>query len=289
MSENDATPENGTMLQGFEWNCPSDQRHYSRLSNQLPALKSIGVNAIWLPPGCKTSSPERAKEEGVKLYWDAVLNHKAGADKKEKVTVVEVDENDRNKAISDPHEVVAWLGFEFAGRGDRYSKQQYHWYHFSGTDYDAAGGRSGISRIEGEGKGWSESVDGQQGNADFLMFADLDYSHPEVIRDVKRWGRWVVGEAGLAGFRLERRAALLGALAKIEKRFPPYDSPLLNNFSRLSEQEGADLRGVFDGTRGEHAEPPSCGNKLTDIVLARNLYAYGDQDDYFDSPNCIGV
>lgn len=34
-----------------------------------------------------------AKEKGIGLYWDAVLNHKAAADKKEKVKVVEVDQN----------------------------------------------------------------------------------------------------------------------------------------------------------------------------------------------------
>jgi len=46
--------------------------------------------------------------------------------------------------------------------------------------------------------------------------------------------------------------------------------------------------GDLYGMRGAHPEPPSCGNKLADMVLARKLYAYGDQDDYFDSANCIG-
>lgn len=35
----------------------------------------------------------KGKEIGIGLYWDAVLNHKAAADKKEKVRVVEVDSN----------------------------------------------------------------------------------------------------------------------------------------------------------------------------------------------------
>jgi alpha-amylase len=35
----------------------------------------------------------KAKELGVGLLFDAVLNHKAGADKKERCKVVEVDEN----------------------------------------------------------------------------------------------------------------------------------------------------------------------------------------------------
>jgi len=36
------------------------------------------------------------------------------------------------------------------------------------------------------------------------------------------------------------------------------------------------------------SEPPACGGKLPQIILARKLYAYGAQDDYFDEPNCIG-
>lgn len=36
---------------------------------------------------------KKAKELGVGIYWDAVLNHKAGADEKETFQVVDVDEN----------------------------------------------------------------------------------------------------------------------------------------------------------------------------------------------------
>lgn len=39
------------------------------------------------------SLAKKSEELGVGLYWDAVLNHKAAADKKEKVKVVEVDSN----------------------------------------------------------------------------------------------------------------------------------------------------------------------------------------------------
>lgn len=211
------------------------------------------------------------------------------------------------------------------------------------------------------------------------MFADLDYSHPEVSDDVKNWGQWITKEVGLRGFRLdavqhfsERFTRewvdfvneqcgdkfyvgefwtgnvddLTGWLKMMDQKFSLYDSPLLNNFSSLSHQESADLRTVFDktlvkampvnavtvvqnhdtqkgqtvetpvegffkplayslillrydgypclfygdlyGTKGEHEEPPSCGDKLADMTLARKLYAYGEQNDYFDNANCIG-
>ncbi|RYO94069.1 hypothetical protein DL766_004124 [Monosporascus sp. MC13-8B] len=106
----------------------------------------------------------------------------------------------------------------------------------------------------------------------------------------------------------------------MDKEFSLYDPPVLNNFSHLSKQKSSGLRGkgqtaetpVEDfskhlayslillraqgypctfygdlyGARSEHAKLPSCGTKLADIALARSLYAYGDQNDYFDNPNC---
>jgi len=178
-------------------------------------------------------------------------------------------------------EITAWLGFDFPGRGEKYSKQKYHWYHFSGTDYDAANERNAIFKIQGENKGWSGTVDDEGGNADFLMFADLDYSHPEVSDDVKNWGQWIVKEVNLQGFRLDavqhfsQRFTkewvdlinekcgnkfyvgefwtgnvddLTKWLDEMDHKFSLYDSPLLNNFSSLSKQESADLRTVFDKT-----------------------------------------
>jgi len=98
-------------------------------SSRLPGLKEIGIDNVWIPPACKASSNQgngydiydlwdlgefdqkdgkrtkwgtkeellelskKAKELGVGLYLDAVLNHKAGADDKETFEVIDVDEN----------------------------------------------------------------------------------------------------------------------------------------------------------------------------------------------------
>ncbi|RYP59510.1 hypothetical protein DL771_010880 [Monosporascus sp. 5C6A] len=175
MTENDATPENGTTLQVIEWNCPSDEQPHERTSNQLPALKNIDVNAAWLPRGERLAGPT-----------SVILNF------------------------------------------DRFMP---------------------------------ESDEDQQGNADLLMFADLDCSHPGVIEDIGSWGRRVFGEAGLAGFRLD-------AVQHFSERFTRewmdeanagrggseqlfYVSEFwIQDAGALCdcEQEGADLRGVFDDT-----------------------------------------
>ena len=410
------TPENATLFQAFEWNVPADNCHWKRLTDAIPQLKAVGISNLWLPPGCKAASPEGngydiydlydlgefdqkgtrstkwgskeellqlckvAKDNGVGIYWDAVPNHKAGADHTEKCRVVEVDSNDRTKEVGEPYEIEGWLGFDFPGRGETYSKLKWHWEHFSGTDYNAANERKAIYKILGDNKGWSSSVDKEQGNADYMMFADVDYSHPEVVEDVKHWGVWITKELGLKGFRLDAvqhfserftnewvdnlrdecgqdmfvvgefwvgdTKVMSDWLEKMKHKFSLYDAPLLYNFNRISTSEAADLRKVFDdslvqvqptnavtvvmnhdtqpgqtvatpvegyfkplayslillrqegypcpfygdlyGMKGENPEPPSCGGKLADLILSRQLYAYGDQEDYWDDANCIG-
>jgi alpha-amylase len=410
------TPENSTLLQGYEWNCPADNKHYKRLAAEVHKLRSIGITNIWLPPGCKAANPQGvgfdiydlydlgefdqkgsvatrwgskedlieltkvAKEHSVGLYWDAVLNHKAGADRTEKCRVIEVNSDDRTKEISDAYEIEGWLGFDFPGRGDKYSSMKYHWEHFSGTDWNQANEKKAIYKIVGDNKGWSSSVDNEDGNADYMMFADIDYSHPEVQKDVKDWGVWITKELGLKGFRLDAvqhfserfttewldnlreqcgddifcvgefwvgdPKVMVEWLNKLGHKFSLYDAPLLNNFSQLSKTQEADLRKVFDNTlvqaepvnavtvvtnhdtqpgqtmetpvegffkplayalillRKEgypcpfygdlyglsepHETPASCGGKLADLILARKLFAYGDQEDYWDDANLIG-
>jgi hypothetical protein len=144
MPHSEEEPENVTMFQGvfspfrplitpitdplqFEWYVPPDHQHWQRLRKALPALSAIGIDNIWLPPGCKGGSPKSngydiydlydlgefeqkggrttkwgtreelaelcaaAEANGVGLHWDAVLNHKAAADHTETCQAVRVD------------------------------------------------------------------------------------------------------------------------------------------------------------------------------------------------------
>jgi alpha-amylase len=56
-AEQKPTPENMTMMQAFEWYVPDDKKHWKRLHDQAAQLKATGVDNIWIPPGCKASSP----------------------------------------------------------------------------------------------------------------------------------------------------------------------------------------------------------------------------------------
>jgi hypothetical protein len=87
---------------------------------------------------------------------------------------------DRNKTIGGEVEIDAWLGFSFPGRKGKYSEMEWHWEHFTGTDWDEESKKKQIYRILGDNKYWASSVDKEKGNFDYLMYADIDHNHPEV-------------------------------------------------------------------------------------------------------------
>lgn len=119
--------DNTTLFQGFEWYLPSDGLHYQRLKRELQKLKQLGVDQVWLPPGCKAGwqgsngydiydaydlgefdqkgsrrtkfgdkrdlldLAKFAQSIGVRLCWDAILNHRSAADYTEKCQAVKVN------------------------------------------------------------------------------------------------------------------------------------------------------------------------------------------------------
>ena len=84
-----------------------------------------GVGTKWGTKEQLQSLTKKAKELDIGIYLDAVLNHKAGADHKEKCRVIEVAQDNEQQDLSEPYEMEAWLGFDFPGRGDKYSKLKY--------------------------------------------------------------------------------------------------------------------------------------------------------------------
>jgi alpha-amylase len=74
-------------------------------------------------------------------------------------------------------------------------------FHHQGVDYDNLSQKASIYKICGDNKSWNKDVDGEKGNFDYLMGADIDYAHPDVRQEVKRWGAWVIDELGIEGFR----------------------------------------------------------------------------------------
>ncbi|MEC0245243.1 alpha-amylase [Paenibacillus chitinolyticus] len=230
---------NHTMMQFFEWHVPADGSHWKRLKELAPELKKKGFDSVWIPPVTKGQSDQDTgygvydlydlgefdqkgtvrtkygtKEELLEaikacqdneicVYVDLVMNHKAGADEKELFKVVQVNDQNRNEVISEPFDIEGWTKFTFPGRGDKYSAFKWDFGHFNGTDYDAKEEKTGIFRILGENKSWNDNVDDEFGNYDYLMFANIDYSHPGVRKEMITWGKWLVDTLQCDGYRLD--------------------------------------------------------------------------------------
>lgn len=120
------------------------------------------------------------------------------------------------------------------------------------------------------------------GNYDYLLLNNLDYSNVDLREEVKRWGQWIVGELGLTGFRLDavkhfsqrfinewitavnacsnqelffvgehwtdNAKSLERWLASAPANFHLFDAPLLYNLARTSWAKDPDLRQVFQNT-----------------------------------------
>ncbi|MGG3891322.1 alpha-amylase [Metabacillus fastidiosus] len=230
---------NHTMMQFFEWHIESDGTHWKRLGELAPELKKRGIDSVWLPPATKAHSLEdpgyavydlydlgefdqkgavRTKygtkkellnaieichKHGIQVYLDVVMNHKAGADETEKLVAIEVDEFDRTEEISEEVEIEGWTKFTFPKRNNKYSSFKWKSEHFNGVDYDDKDDKTGIFKIVEDDKTWNENVDNEFGNYDYLMFANIDYNHPEVREEMMRWGKWLAENADCNGYRLD--------------------------------------------------------------------------------------
>lgn len=308
--------ENGVMMQYFEWNIPADGKFWIKLKNDAKHLHDIGVTAVWIPPACKGTGPEdvgygiydlydlgefdqkntvRTKygtkqelqaaieelhKNQVSVYFDAVMNHKAGADYTEKFLAKEVDPDDRENVETKPYEIEGWTGFDFPGRGDKYSSFKWHYYHFTGTDYDESKKKEAIFLIEGDGKSWSEGVDGENGNYDYLMYADLDFDHPEVVEEMKTWGKWVANELNLDGFRLD-------AIKHINDQF------IKQFLDAVRAERGDKLYAVGEywkkdiDSLNEYLAAVKYKVDLFDVPLHYNMYQASEQGEKYDMQNLM--
>ena len=227
------------MMQAFEWDTPADGGYYKFLKENAKKIKDAGIDGLWLPPMCKGGGDQdvgygiydlwelgefdqkgtvRTKygtkkelleaidelhKNHIKVYADVVLNHKGNADFEEEFMARMVDQNNREKDVSEDMKIKAWTGFDFPGRAGKYSDFVWHYYHFTGVDYDSNTDTKAIFRVLGEGKYWDDGVSDEKGNFDYLMNADIDHSHPEVREEIFKWVDWFMEETGVDGFRYD--------------------------------------------------------------------------------------
>ena len=308
--------ENGVMMQYFEWNLPNDGKLWKQLKEDAPHLHEIGITAVWIPPAYKADEQqdegyatydlydlgefeqkgsirtkygtkdelkimiEELHKYHISVYLDVVLNHKAGGDFTEKFMVVEVDPNDRTKVLGEPFQIQGWTGYNFYGRKNKYSDFKWHWYHFSGTGFDDTKKRSGIFQIQGEGKSWSEGVDEENGNYDFLLENDIDLDHPEVVVELNQWGKWVSKELNLDGMRLDAIKHMKDSF--IAQFLDHIRSDRGNNFYAVGEYWNGDLE-----TLSNYIETIGHKINLFDVPLHYNLFQASQEGKNYDLQNIL--
>ncbi len=229
--------KNGVLIQYFEWNLPNDGNLWQKLKEDAKHLHQLGITAVWIPPCYKSINQEDVgyatydlfdlgefyqkgsirtkygtKEQllaaiqelhkyQISVYLDAVLNHKIGADKKERFLAIEVDAENRLKEMNQPQEIEAWTKFDFPNRGASYSPFSWNFEHFTGVELTDDKQQKHIYR--NASKQWAADVDSEKGNFDYLLGADIDHKHPEVIAELNHWGEWVTEQLELDGMRLD--------------------------------------------------------------------------------------
>ena len=120
--------------------------------------------------------------EGVQVLADIVLNHRMGADEQEYIIAYKINPDNRTETIGDYRTISAWTKYNFDGRKDTYSDFKLDWSHFTATDYDDKCKENGIFRFYG--KKFSNEVDKELGNYDYLMGCDVDFNNLDVVRDL---------------------------------------------------------------------------------------------------------
>lgn len=311
-------PSNDTMMQYFEWYLPSDSTLWNKVTKEAKHLENIGITCLWLPPAYKGSSGKEdvgygvydlydlgefdqkgsiptkygtkdeyieairvLRENNIKVLADIVLNHKMGADETEMVLAMQDDAQDRNVSLTEAIPIKVWTKYTFPGRRDTYSDFKWNWTHFHGVDWDENTGTAAIYKFYG--KHWDEDVDKENGNYDYLMGADIDLNNYDVIKELKKWGKWYLNTTNVDGFRLdavkhiraefypdwlrelrtvsERKLFSVGEywssnidiinkyIEKTEGCMSLFDVPLHYNFYRASISNGEyNMSQIFDGT-----------------------------------------
>lgn len=302
---------NLTFMQYFEWHSPDDGEHWNHLSKNAEKLKKLGFDGVWLPPPTKADHPSNpgyavydvydlgefdqkgdtrtkygtknqlqnaikaCRDAGLLVYLDLVMNHKAGGDQTETFKVIEVKEDNREDEIFEPFDIEGYTYFEFPGRNGKYSDFKWNFNLFTGVDYDARKERNGIFKIIGKNKDWSDNVDGEYGNYDYLMYSDINYAHPEVQEEMIRWGKWLTDMLDVDGYRLD-------AVKHIDSNF----------IKRFIEEVGAySARDIY--FFGEYWNPSLEANEefledvtfdidLFDVKLHYNLFTAGKEKEKYD-------
>jgi alpha-amylase len=303
---------NRTIMQFFEWYLPADGGHWNFLKEHSKELSEAGINTLWLPPAYKGSGGtndtgygvydlydlgefdqkstvrtkygtkdqyieaiDEAHKNNIQILADIVVNQKGGADETEWVKVVKVDPTNRNNRISGEYDIKAWTVFTFPGRNNKYSDFKWNSEQFDGVDWDENKKESAIYEFVSNGKCWDSEVDVQNGNYDYLMFTDLDFSSPVVYEELLRWGLWYSEIANLDGFRLD-------AVKHIKFEF---FTKWINDIRRITKKEIFTVGEYWSGDLNilkKYVENTDYTFNIFDVPLHYNFFSAANGKENYD-------
>ncbi|WP_288657405.1 alpha-amylase [Pantoea sp. UBA6567] len=234
--------KNPTLLQAFHWYYPEGGQLWPELTERAAHMSESGINMIWLPPAYKGASGgssvgydtydlfdlgefdqkgtvatkygdkaqlhtaiETLHQHQIAVLMDVVVNHKMGADEKERILVNRVDEQDRSQIHEEVVECEAWTRYTFPVRAGQYSKFVWDYKCFSGVDHIENPDEDGVFKIVNDytGEGWNDQVDNELGNFDYLMGSNIDFRNRSATEEIKYWARWMMEATQCDGFRLD--------------------------------------------------------------------------------------
>ena len=300
---------NGTIMQYFEWYLDCEQNLWNKVRRDAENLSELGITAIWLPPAFKGIGGKNEvgygvydlydlgefdqkgtiktkygskgeyiecikalKQIGIEAYADIVLNHKMGADMLQTIPATKVDWGDHYKEVSGQEIVRVATKFTFPGRKHKYSDFEWNWTHFHGIDYDDKSGEHAIFKFKD--KKWDDAVDGEFGNFDYLMGADIDFGNPEVIEELDKWAKWYLEETEVDGFRLDAVKHINAEFYRdFIKKITEKIKPDLFSVGEYWSADISKLHRYIEETEGQIS--------LFDVPLHYNFY-YASLDENYD-------
>ena len=312
---------NLTLFQSFHWYNSLDGKFWVDRIKDVPELKGLGISHVWLPPAYKESQGAKGvgyavydlfdlgefdqkgsvrtkygtkdeyltcikafQEQGIKVIVDVVMNHRCGADEKEKVMVRNVESGDRGKRPGEPYEKEIPTKYTFPGRRGQYSSYIWDFQSFTAVNDDCDNKEnSTFYLIElAYSHGFDKVPSTQFGNFDYLLGADVNFRNKDVREELKWWGEWYCNTVHFDGVRLDavkhmssdfinewvsyvqektgKKLLVIGEdwsqsvdeLTKYQDmsfgKIQLFDVPLHYNLSRASKERDFDLRTLLNGS-----------------------------------------
>ena len=293
-----------TLLQDFEWDLPADCKHWNRTAEDAEYFAKLGITDVWMPPAYKgeggiynvgygaydlydlgefdqkntiptkygtkdeyLAAIKALHDQGIRVVADVVMNHRMGADGAEELEADVVANDNRNWVFTKDQKIKAWTKFTFPGRNGKYSTFTWNASHFDGVDYDASAYWHEQGKLyRFKGKEWDDRVHSENGNADYVMGADIDFGNEEVIAETENWGKWYFDFTGVDGVRLD-------AVKHISTSFYEHWLKVMRehvgkDFFAVGEYWSSDVN-----TLGHYLEDCGGAMQLFDVPLHYNFYA----------------